>query len=651
MLDIWGFLLQTLTASGVAVLLLVLKRLFRDKLPPKWHFALWGVLGIVLLIPAGWNGRYTVIQWQFLIELLKNKVREFSFTEVLFPIPFLNHLPRTLTDWIFVAYFAGVILHISNYVFAYIRLRRILRKGKAASGEIIIKVNALAADLKVKTCPVIEVPGLSGAFVCGVFRPVLAVPAGETVDDKVLLHELMHLKSRDTLWSVVICLLRSIHWCNPLMVYCANCATNDMECRCDQFVLERLEGEERRDYGYILLSMVNERFAKTPGSTCVNNGGKHIRKRIEAIARFKRYPEGMQLVSVCILLLLTLSLVIGVQASQIPEGNPSKNITFASARSVPCTTYAGAFDTYAKAVLEQNGYYRVMCAPYAMQEQLFQELVETKDGVYPEWDSGIPAWPNGQEGYYVYNLNQPEKNVYEGTMVIKLNYPPDGQAEEFDRMYLAIQTVRVEKENGRWVAIPLEDFQTVDSLEQSLRWGCIELPGTLYQGTVGKYQLQVKVQTVYTVESTKKTENDNFLFGNYTFYDTTPQPHATFTSAARTQSERLIHLGTEAERMYISLLGISVAPVFPGEERPQELTPIVGNTIGGGGSNTGESWGSQKVDKGWAEKGGLPIVDFGGGGGGTVDPKQEVVLPEYYAADLYLNGKLAASLDLYPQEG
>ena len=52
MTDLWGFLLQTLTASGAAVLLLVVKAMFRDKLPPRWQFAAWGVLGLVLL-PAG----------------------------------------------------------------------------------------------------------------------------------------------------------------------------------------------------------------------------------------------------------------------------------------------------------------------------------------------------------------------------------------------------------------------------------------------------------------------------------------------------------------------------------------------------------------------------------------------------------------------
>ena len=50
MTDIWSFLLQTLTASGVAALLLIVKAMFRDKLSPRWQFAIWGVLAAVLLL-------------------------------------------------------------------------------------------------------------------------------------------------------------------------------------------------------------------------------------------------------------------------------------------------------------------------------------------------------------------------------------------------------------------------------------------------------------------------------------------------------------------------------------------------------------------------------------------------------------------------
>ena len=70
MRDIWAFLLQTLTASGTAVLLLVVKAMFQDKLSPRWQFSIWGVLGVILLIPAGMFGRYALFNWPLLIESL-----------------------------------------------------------------------------------------------------------------------------------------------------------------------------------------------------------------------------------------------------------------------------------------------------------------------------------------------------------------------------------------------------------------------------------------------------------------------------------------------------------------------------------------------------------------------------------------------------
>lgn len=647
MFDIWGFLLQTLTASGVAVLLIVIKALFKDKLPPKWHFAVWGVLAVMLLIPAGWNGRYTIIHWQYFIELIKGAVREFGFTRVLFPIPIVSSMPHTLADWIFAVYFVGVILHLAIYLISYIRLRFVLNKGEAAPDSIANRVKEMSEVLKVKPCRVIEVRELPSAFVCGIIRPVLVIPAGEPIDDKIFLHELMHLKSKDTLWSVVICILRSIHWCNPLMVYCANSATNDMEYRCDQFVLEKLEGEERRAYGHILLSMVNDRFAKTPGTTCVNNGGKHIRDRIETIARFKKYPAGMKLVSVCVLILLSSYLVIGVQASKLYEPNGSAWLkSFASARSIPCTTYAGAFDTYGKAVLEGNGHYRVMCAPYSMQEELYKELVKT---VYPKWDFGIPSRPDKQAGYYVYNLKQLEKNVYEGLMVFKLDCYADIQSEESDLMYLAVQNVRAEKENGRWVAIPTEEFRTVEAAPQSLQWGCEELPCILYSGVAENMQVNVKMQTVYTVANTKQVENSNFIFESSVYYDTDIKPNTKFTQATKTYSESLTHLGTVEERNKIEKLGVLTVAVYSGDkrpedERPEDLTLDIG-CDSSGGSTSGGTWGVQKTKPGWG-----PSITFGGGGW-TFDPEREDALPEYYVATLYVNNEIAAQLDLYPQKG
>ena len=247
MTDLWGFLLQTLTVSGAAALLLAVKAVFRDKLSPRWQAAAWGVLGLVLLVPAGWGGRYVLINWPWLVETAKTLLTgTYTLTAVSAPIPLPPAAaPRTWADWLYLLYLAGVLALLGRYLVSYIRLRAALRRGQPAGEARTAQIAAAAERYGLTACPAVEVPGLSSAFICGLVHPVLALPAGET-DEKVLLHELLHLQYRDVLWGLVLCLARCVHWCNPLLWYCANQAGNDLEALCDQRVLERLEGEERR---------------------------------------------------------------------------------------------------------------------------------------------------------------------------------------------------------------------------------------------------------------------------------------------------------------------------------------------------------------------------------------------------------------------
>ena len=127
----------------------------------------------------------------------------------------------------------------------------------------------------------------------------------------MLLHELLHLKYFDAAQGIFWCLIRALHWCDPFMHYVLDRVGNDLESLCDQRVLERLEGEERREYGGILLGMANAKYARAPGTSSISNGGRNISRRIAAIVRFKLYPRGMALASVCIVLVLAAPLLLG----------------------------------------------------------------------------------------------------------------------------------------------------------------------------------------------------------------------------------------------------------------------------------------------------------------------------------------------------
>lgn len=629
MFDIWAFLLQTLTASGVALLILVIKGMFRDKLPPKWQFGIWAVLGIALVIPAGQGGRYVLFNWPMVVDLLKTLTGDYSFVRVRFPFPALLAAPKSVWDWLFAAYVLGVICHLLRYAASYIRLRLVLSGGREIDDDRAALLLSLALKLKLPLCRCVEVSGLPSAFVCGFFSPVLVLPADTEMDEKVLLHELLHLKYRDTVWSILVCLFKSLHWCNPLLIRCGDQVLHDLEARCDQRVLETLEGEERRDYGKILLSMANDRYAKTPGATCINNGGSAIRQRIEAIARFKLYPAGMKLVSVCAIVILLLPVVFGVRASSLYETGSVTPWDLSSARTVSCTTPAGAFDCYAKAVLTGKDTLRVMCAPESMQE----ELAET----FGAWEPVLPVDPKIDSGYYIYNLVQ-KGEAYEGLLVIVLSSP-----EVEAKQLLGMQLLRVEKEQDRWIVRELGDFDTVEtSYIEAINWSCSELPGLRYVGTHEELVLEVKLQTVHEVDNWIYSSG---FFGGSSSFDLTPKPDAEFSQVAVSHDRTITHLGTQEQRNAITYIGFGITPVMEGDQAPEHT--IIGSRQDYSGSSTdGSSWVNRSLEQGWG-----PVLELLGGGSRSPAKELPPEIPQYYFAELYINGRCAASLDLTLQEG
>lgn len=650
--DIWAFLLQTLTASGAAVLLLIVKAMLRDKLSPRWQFAIWGVLGVIMLIPAGCIGRYVLFNWPMLVEIIKTRLSgEYTLTRIIAPIPLLDSFaPENIWDWLFIIYFAGVLLMAVRYLTSYLRLRSILRRGTPANEQRLQQIREVAEQYFLPVCPAVEVPGLSSAFVCGVISPVLVLPADTAMDQKILLHELMHLKHRDVIWGILICFFRCIHWCNPLLWYCANQAGNDLESLCDQRVMERLEGEERREYGMILLSMANEKYARTPGTSSMANGGKNIRRRIEAITRFKRYPAGMALVSVCAVIVLATPLLLGTQAksvyneeSRLP-GDADIDLSLASARTVWCTTPAGALDAYGKSLLVQSGTYRAMCAPMEMQDDIAQLMHQKEEqSHWPTWETGVPCWVDQSYGYYIYNLEPVGEDAYKALVVVKLNYPPDGQPGKDSVMYLATRNVRVEKEDGRWVVIEEDEFQTIESAAISLDWGCGELPHYVYADTAADFRVEVCLQKSFVVDNTVEESNDmSWLLGTTTSFDTVPKPNAEFDKIHWSHWIECVYVGSGEDPIHH--LGVSVAPMEHGEERP--ALHGAGDDGGGGSSSSGASWSNRTLGLNWG-----PVVSMGGGGTSYAFDKDSLMRPDSYAAELYVNREKAAELTLRLQGG
>lgn len=563
--DFWSVLLQTLAVSLTAAVLLCAKRLFREQLSPRWQYGVWGILALRTLLPAGALGRSLFPWGRVALEAVKTAVEvrlnsalcaPYGVTKVYAPIPlFWKGFPRpgSITDVLFYLYAAGVVLCGLWFAGTYLGLRRTLKRARRPEPERLARLEAVCAQYGLKApARVVVCPAVESAFVCGPLRPVLVLPEGET-DEKVLLHELLHLKYGDVWAGVGMCALRCLHWCNPFLWYCWDRAQNDCEALCDQRVLERLEGEDRREYGKILLSMAGDRYAHLPGTSSMANGGANIKRRIAAIARFKRYPAGISLGAGCIAAVLAAGCLTGsTQAVNLGGLSPALPLALAQTRLSRPTTPAGALDTYAKAVLSDDGLYLSMVTPQEELPELAGRLEHSEgyrlglSAPLEETDffwiksgssSGIPKYRGQvmtayQADWSVFEFIEHPDGSYTGLLVLDGHY---WITEAWNTKTLVVyQYVQVVPQDGSWTVTPLSEWEPLPPGNLT-PWNDAEsaLPRMVYTAEAGGLHVELDYWYELSVPNrvVSGTSGDPFgsLFPSGQEMDPVPKPRAVFT--------------------------------------------------------------------------------------------------------------------------
>ena len=541
MTNIWGFAYQSLSVSLAAAVLLIVKWALKDKLSPRWQYGVWAVLALRALIPASLR-RGIVPSLGLYLEALKSAAEldlgsayssAFESIYVAHPLPYVDSAPASLTDWLFIAYAAGAALTLAWYALQYARLRLLLRRGGAPGPETERVIADVAGEYGLRPCRAVSVPGLSTAFVCGVLRPVLAVPEGAAPERKVVLHELLHLKYFDAAQGVFWCVLKALHWCNPFMRYVFNRVGNDMESLCDQRVLERLEGEERREYGRILLDMANSAYPRAPGTSSISNGAANISRRIEAIARFKLYPRGMALVSVCAAVMLGAMLLSGAMLNMPNANSYAAGTRDAALESLlgsrlnRCTTVAGALDTYTKGLLLDNPVMLAMSTSEEKQKLWYNELLGGDITGRTDLDDFGVGYPEENTSFFL-NLR---RSGGELLCEISIRVPHEGTDSPLSTADMVIIPAAVSREKGVYVvrergeAYLLNAGSVSDGGARPLLYrgsaGCAD--GTIYAG-VGTYY-SVGGAKVYNEDASYAT-----IYGGGKF-DPEANPSASFSGA------------------------------------------------------------------------------------------------------------------------
>ena len=121
-------------------------------------------------------------------------------------------------------------------------------------------------------------------MVVGVVKPKIIFPVNIKYCEKlepVLIHELIHLRRRDLLTKIIQIGVTAAHWFNPIIYIINNNMDKWCEISCDEIVAEKMSYEERKEYGNVILSII-ENVSLAPSSLCLYlcNDKKYIKRRL-----------------------------------------------------------------------------------------------------------------------------------------------------------------------------------------------------------------------------------------------------------------------------------------------------------------------------------------------------------------------------------
>ena len=311
-MDIWKVLEYTLAVTTVGMMIWLVKLFFHDKLDARWHYFIWLVLLVRLVIPV-------------------------DFALIHTPVSVLQGIP--LSRWIDLGrlaagrkgyqeaagllgkiYLWGVALLGGYYFATWLVLKLCLKNAPRADESTRGYVNGIAEKYGLKTCSDIRSYHCNAPFICGLVRPVLVLPQGRAMpEEAVIVHELLHRKWKDVSVNVAIRIVRVVNWFNPAVWFLTGVVQNDSEALCDQRVLEYCREGMQKDYGDMLLAMA-EKGAGNPvrtGTSNMANSYRNMRIRIRRICDFRKVPPGIGVVAACITLMLTAA---GVGTGVAPRG-------------------------------------------------------------------------------------------------------------------------------------------------------------------------------------------------------------------------------------------------------------------------------------------------------------------------------------------
>ncbi|MBW8034918.1 MAG: DUF3887 domain-containing protein [Planctomycetes bacterium] len=337
---------STLQVSLLVCIILLVKIVLRTKLAPRWHYCLWLLVIVRMLMPAAPQSSLSV--FNLIPDSIEHttsapiaeiaqviKIDETPTVEPPLPVQLPSQIvpqqetPQPVTSQDTTPFTFPQLLHIlpilwligaivlAIYVFAgNFRLWSIVKlKRPVTDSRILDLLEDCKVQMNIHTpLAVVETDRVTSPALFGFLRPRLLLPEGMLNAlsiaqlRHILLHELAHLKRGDIYLGWLVAILQTIHWFNPIVWFGFYKMRSDRELACDNLALSAMPIEEPTEYGRTIVKLL-ENFSKpkyTPSLAGILEERSQLKRRITMIAKFKKGSYKFSLMAVILFTVLSV---------------------------------------------------------------------------------------------------------------------------------------------------------------------------------------------------------------------------------------------------------------------------------------------------------------------------------------------------------
>lgn len=176
--------------------------------------------------------------------------------------------------------------------------RRKIANGRPVADQTIIDMLVkYQKQLGIKTAIDIRwVNGIHSPAITGMRRPIILLPMDYEEERPwglhyILLHELLHFKRKDIVILRLLVILQMIYWFNPLIWIGFSKMREEMEICCDAGVIHIIGDEHRGDYSRLIVGLLGQNVHMPQSLPALSRGHKTIKTRIISLMKKKRVTK------------------------------------------------------------------------------------------------------------------------------------------------------------------------------------------------------------------------------------------------------------------------------------------------------------------------------------------------------------------------